>query len=228
MIGTFLTPVGSGVIGDLARSEAADRLRAEAQAYLVAQVQRLLVGVGRGLAETTVKLTEIAEGRSPGFARLALDTGRKLAQGKGPARAVLELAAARLVPGRGGPAARPLVVVEQIDVGVPADLAYDVWSRHPYADAGPDERIVWTARGLRGVVSFHRLADDLTRVLLVAEHRPETRAERVGALWQAPRRRARRDLSEFARHVTLSGVLEGDRPRSAPEDNRSSTRRSRR
>src|SRR5919206_3336762 len=80
---------------DLAHSEAADRLKAELQDYLAAQAQRLLTGVGRKLGETTGKLNDIAEGNSPGFAKLALDGGRKLAEGKGPLRSALELGASR-------------------------------------------------------------------------------------------------------------------------------------
>ena len=82
-------------VSDLARSEAADRLKAELQEYLAAQAQRLLIGAGRKLGETTVKLNDIAEGNSPGFAKLALDGGRKLAEGKGPLRSAMELGAGK-------------------------------------------------------------------------------------------------------------------------------------
>src|SRR3954452_20207475 len=77
----------------LAHSEAADRLKAEAQEYLAAQAERVLAGLGRKLGETTVKLSDIAEGKSPGFAKLALEGGRKLAEGKGPVRSALEVGA---------------------------------------------------------------------------------------------------------------------------------------
>ncbi|MEV5312012.1 hypothetical protein [Streptomyces sp. NPDC052610] len=229
-----LVPAASGrpgLLAEVARSEAADRLRAEAREYLAARAQRLLTGVGRGLGEATVRLTDIAEGRDPGFARLALAVGRKLADGKGPARAALELAVDRLTDRRGGTAARPLVVVERIDVGVPARTAYDVWARHPRAHPAPGDRIVWTAHGLRGVVSFHPLADDLTRVLLIAEYRPGGPAERAAALVRVPARRARRDLTDFARHITLNapnGVPVGDSPPSAPLSDRPTAERSRR
>ncbi|AIS01416.1 hypothetical protein [Streptomyces glaucescens] len=219
-----------GLVGDIARSEAADRLRAAAQEYLEARARLLLARAGRSLGLATVRITEIAEGRSPGFARLARDAGRKLVQGKGPARAALEIAVARLTDraGLSLPAAGPLVVVEQVDVGVPVRTAYEEWARHPDARPASDDRVVWTAHGLRGVVSFHPLADRLTRVLLVAEHVPENPAGRAGALLRVPRHRARRDLADFARHVTLSGVPGGDSPRPASDDNRPTTRGSRR
>src|SRR4051794_2258531 len=81
---------------DLAHSEAADRLKAEAQEYLAAQAQRLLAGLGRKLGATTVKLNDIAEGNSPGFAKLALAGGRKFAEGKGPLRSALEIGASKV------------------------------------------------------------------------------------------------------------------------------------
>src|SRR3954471_10710292 len=79
----------------LAQSEAADRLKEEVQEYLAAQAQRVLAGAGRKLGETTGKLNDIAEGNSPGFAKLALDGGRKIAEGKGPLRSALEVGASR-------------------------------------------------------------------------------------------------------------------------------------
>ncbi|MEV5882092.1 SRPBCC family protein [Streptomyces sp. NPDC052020] len=242
-----------GPLADVVHSEAADRLKAEAREYLAVQARRLLAGVGRKLGETTVKLSEVAEGNSPGFARLALDGGRKLAEGKGPVRTVVELGASRAKDGvtgalknLGGGAGRPpTVIVEHVDVGVPLRTAYDQWTR--YQDFGtsasgaqsanradettsgrrlgvfrslrgrqakitervPDDRISWTSEGAtgtaKGVVSFHRLADSLTRVLLVAEYHPRGLLEKSGDLWRARGRRARRDLRNFARHVTLHG-----------------------
>ncbi|QIJ65615.1 cyclase/dehydrase [Streptomyces sp. JB150] len=219
------TPVVSGrrgLLGEVARSDAAARLRAEAGQYLAAHVRRLLAEAGRGLGTATVRLTGIAEGRDPGFARLARDTGRKLAQGKSPARAALEIAAARLTNRPGRRTARPLTVVGQIDVGVSADEAYEAWARHPHARPATGRRLVRTGRNPRGVVSFHPLGDSLTRVLLVAEYAtPRRPAARAGLLLRAPRRRARRALEDFARHVTLRGVPEGDdSPDALPENTR--------
>jgi hypothetical protein len=77
-------------------TEITDRLKQEAQAYLAAQVTRILTGAGRKLGESTVKLNDIAEGNSPGFAKLALDGGRKLAEGKGPMRTAVELGASHV------------------------------------------------------------------------------------------------------------------------------------
>ncbi|MFF9092132.1 SRPBCC family protein [Streptomyces sp. NPDC014802] len=130
---------------DLAHSEAADRLKAELQDYLAAQATRMLTGVGRKLGETTGKLNDIAEGKSPGFAKLALDGGRKLAEGKGPLRTALELGASRAKDsvvekfkglggggkkgGKGRAGNKPTVIIEHIDVGVPLRTAFDQWTR---------------------------------------------------------------------------------------------------
>ncbi|WP_367319866.1 SRPBCC family protein [Streptomyces sp. HUAS ZL42] len=248
---------------DAARSEAAERLRAELEEYLAAQAQRLLVGFGRKLGEATVRLNDMAEGNSPGLARLALDGGRKLVEGKGPLRSALEAGASRAkdsVTGalrnlgggkgrrKGGAGAGPTVIIEQIDVGVPLRTAYDQWTRYQdfstfakgvksasraddttsdwqlkiwwsnrswkahTTEQVPDDRISWTSEGAKGttkgVISFHRLADGLTRVLMVIEYYPKGLFEKTGNLWRAQGRRARLDLKNYARFVTLRGEVE--------------------
>jgi uncharacterized membrane protein len=250
-------------LGDVAHSEAADRLKAELQEYLAAQAQRLLVGFGRKLGETTLKLNDVAEGRSPGFAKLALDGGRKLAEGKGPLRSALELGASRAkdnVVGalknlgggkgkrKGGAGKKPTVIIEYTDVGVPLRTAYDQWTRYQEfstfakgvknasraddthsdwqlkvfwsnrswkahtTEQVPDDRIAWTSEGAKGttkgVVSFHALADTLTRVLLVIEYYPKGLFEKTGNLWRAQGRRARLDLKNYVRYITLKGETE--------------------
>lgn len=255
----------SDTLSGMARSEAADRLKAEVRDYVAAQAQRLLVGAGHKLGETTVKLNDIASGESPGFTRLALDGGRKLAEGKGPLRTALEVGAGRAKDnvkealkslgkkgkkGKGKSAAgkKPTVVMEHVDVGVPLRTAYDQWTR--FQDFGsfakgvksadraddtrsdwrlkvfwssrswqamttqqvPDERIAWTSQGAKGTtkgaVTFHRLADNLTRVLLVIEYYPAGLFERTGNLWRAQGRRVRLDLKNYARFITLKGESE--------------------
>jgi uncharacterized membrane protein len=251
----------AGTLSGVSHSEAADRLKAEVQEYLAAQAQRLLVGAGRKLGETTVKLTDIAEGRSPGLAQLALDGGRKLAEGKGPLRTALELGATRAKDnvvdafknlgggkGKGGAGKKPTVIIEYVDVGVPLRTAYDQWTQYQdfstfakgvksasraddtssdwqtkvfwsnrswkahTTEQVPDDRIAWTSEGAKGttkgVVSFHRLADNLTRVLLVIEYYPKGLFEKTGNLWRAQGRRARLDLKNYVRFITLKGEAE--------------------
>ncbi|PNV31782.1 cyclase [Streptomyces sp. DH-12] len=249
-------------LSDLAHSEAADRLKSELQDYLAAQATRLLTGVGQKLGETTNKLNDIAEGNSPGFAKLAADGGRKLAEGKGPLRTAVELGATRAkdnvkgaLKNLGGKGKRkkssgnkPTVIIEYIDVGVPLRTAYDQWTQYQdfstfakgVKSAGksddttsdwqakiwwssrswkattneqvPDDRIAWSTEGakgtMKGVVSFHRIADNLTRVLLVLEYYPSGLFEKTGNIWRAQGRRARLDLKNFARFITLKGEAE--------------------
>ncbi|MGH4029012.1 SRPBCC family protein [Actinomycetota bacterium Odt1-20B] len=240
-------------------SPAADRLKEEAQAFLMAQAQRALVGVGHKLGSATNRLNDIAEGRSPGFADLALQGGRKLAEGKGPVRSAVELGGGRLkdkVVGafkglggkskkKGGAGQKPTVIMEYVDVGVPVREAYDQWTQYQEfstfakgvkgatvaqdtdsdwklkvfwsqrswrahtTEQVPDQRISWTSEGAKGttkgVVTFHPLGDNLTRVLLLIEYYPKGLFERTGNIWRAQGRRARLDLKHFARHISLRG-----------------------
>ncbi|GJF24446.1 SRPBCC family protein [Streptomyces sp. HO565] len=248
-------------LADVAQSEAADRLKAEVQDYLAAQVTRLLTGVGTKLGETTGKLNDIAEGNSPGFAKLALDGGRKLAEGKSPMRAAFEVGAGKvkdnvtgafknlLGGGKGkkkkGGGQKPTVIIEYVDVGVPLRTAYDQWTQYQdfstfakgvksasraddtssdwqlkvfwsnrswkakTTEQVPDDRISWTSEGAKGttkgVVSFHKLADSLTRVILVIEYYPSGLFEKTGNIWRAQGRRARLDLKNYVRHITFKG-----------------------
>lgn len=247
----------------IAQSEAADRLKTEVQEYLGAQAQRLLVGVGNKLGQTTGKLNDIAEGNSPGFAKLALDGGRKMAEGKGPLRSAVEIGAGRakdsvvgafknMIGGKGrrkgGAGQKPTVIMEFIDVGVPLRTAYDQWTQYQdfstfakgvksanraddttsdwqakvfwsnrswkahTTEQVADDRIAWTSEGAKGttkgVVSFHSLAENLTRVLLVLEYYPKGLFEKTGNIWRAQGRRARLDLKNFARFITIKGEAE--------------------
>ncbi|MFF1293976.1 MULTISPECIES: SRPBCC family protein [unclassified Streptomyces] len=252
----------AGPLGGIAQSEATDRLKAEVQEYLAAQAQRLLIGAGRKLGETTVKLNDIADGKSPGFAKLALDGGRKIAEGKGPVRSAVELGATRVKDNvveafkglggkgkrKGGAGKKPTVIMEYVDVGLPLRAAYDQWTQFQdfstfakgvksanraddttsdwqmkifwsnrswkakTTEQIPDDRIAWTSEGAKGttkgVVSFHELGDRLTRVLLVIEYYPKGLFEKTGNIWRAQGRRARLDLKNYVRFVTLKGEVE--------------------
>lgn len=73
----------------------------------------------------------------------------------------------------------------------------------------PDERISWTTEGakgtVKGVVTFHPLQDNLTRVLLVVEYFPKGLFEKTGNIWRAQGRRARLDLKLYRKFVMLRG-----------------------
>lgn len=78
----------------------------------------------------------------------------------------------------------------------------------------PDERIVWRSEGSKGhvdgAVTFHELAPDLTRILMVLEYHPQGLFERTGNLWRAQGRRARLELKHFQRHVMTQTLLHPD------------------
>jgi uncharacterized membrane protein len=239
-----------------------DRLRTELRDLAAAEAQRLLMTLGRRLGEATVKLNDVAEGRGTGLAESALTLGRKMVQeGKGPVRGIVETGAGKLKDsvlgafggrggrkGKGGSALKSTVVLEYVDVGVPARDAYNQWTKYPdfsgftkgvqnvtvtedaesdwkmrvfwsnrswrarTTEQVPDHRIVWSAEGAKatakGVVTFHPLAEDLTRVLLLIEYYPRGLFEKTANLWRAQGRRARLDLKHYARHVTLQGEVD--------------------
>ncbi|MFE5966569.1 SRPBCC family protein [Streptomyces sp. NPDC056463] len=75
----------------------------------------------------------------------------------------------------------------------------------------PDKRITWTTEGakgtVRGAVTFHRITDDLTRVLLVLEYFPKGLFEKTGNIWRAQGRRARLDLKLYRKFLMLRGEV---------------------
>jgi uncharacterized membrane protein len=77
----------------------------------------------------------------------------------------------------------------------------------------PDRRVAWTSEGAKGstkgVVTFHPLADDLTRVLLSLEYYPSGLMEKTGNLWRAPGRRTRLDLKNYRRFIMMEQEATG-------------------
>ncbi|WP_250286540.1 SRPBCC family protein [Streptomyces atroolivaceus] len=73
----------------------------------------------------------------------------------------------------------------------------------------PDERITWTTEGakgtVKGVVTFHAITDNLTRVLLVLEYFPKGLFEKTGNIWRAQGRRARLDLKLYRKFIMMRG-----------------------
>ncbi|MER6348724.1 SRPBCC family protein [Streptomyces sp. NPDC001595] len=77
----------------------------------------------------------------------------------------------------------------------------------------PDKKIAWTSEGAKGttkgVVTFHPLGDNLTKVLLVLQYFPKGLVEKTGNIWRAQGRRARLDLKAFRTFVMMRGEATG-------------------
>jgi len=72
--------------------------------------------------------------------------------------------------------------------------------RAKITEQSPDQRIAWTATdGAKnaGVVTFHRIDDDLTRVTLQLDVEPEGPLESVGDALGFVQRRAKGDMERF-------------------------------
>jgi uncharacterized membrane protein len=76
----------------------------------------------------------------------------------------------------------------------------------------PDERVAWHATGgstNAGAVTFHRLDDNTTRVMLQLEFEPEGFAEQAGDALGFVRRRATGDLQRFKEYIEARGTETG-------------------
>ncbi|MFL6672264.1 MAG: SRPBCC family protein [Massilia sp.] len=76
----------------------------------------------------------------------------------------------------------------------------------------PDKRIAWRSiSGVRngGVVTFHKIADDVTRIMLQMDYEPENMAERIGDALGAVRMEARSNLKNFKEMVEQRGKETG-------------------
>jgi uncharacterized membrane protein len=75
----------------------------------------------------------------------------------------------------------------------------------------PEDKIVWRSKGEKGhvdgAVTFHELAPNLTRILLVLEYHPQGLFEHTGNMWRAQGRRARLELKHFRRHLMSQAML---------------------
>jgi len=72
----------------------------------------------------------------------------------------------------------------------------------------PDQRIAWTSQDgpeHAGVVTFHRIDDDVTRVMLQLDYEPEGLAEKAGDALGLVKRRVTGDLERFKALVEERG-----------------------
>jgi uncharacterized membrane protein len=76
----------------------------------------------------------------------------------------------------------------------------------------PDERIAWTNRGgaiNAGVVTFHRLSDSKSKVMLQMEYDPQGFVENVGDAVGVVTQRVQGDLERFKQYIENRGQETG-------------------
>ncbi|MDT0548749.1 MULTISPECIES: SRPBCC family protein [Streptomyces] len=235
----------TGGVGTLAKQLPTDRLKQEAQNLLTALGEKALSSVssiggdgssGGGLGAVVKPLVKAGLGKAKDK---VMDKAKEAIPGLGG--------------GGGGGKDKKLKVtniVEQIDVGAPVSLTYDLWTqfedfpsymkkvedvqqesetemewkaqvfwshrkwRSEILEQVPDKRIIWKSRAekghVNGAVTFHEIAPDLTRILLVLQYYPQGFFERTGNIWRAQGRRARLELKHFRRHLMTEVLLEPD------------------
>jgi uncharacterized membrane protein len=90
--------------------------------------------------------------------------------------------------------------------GVQREFDAEITEQHP------DERVAWrTDKGTHqaGVVTFHRLDADTTRVTLQLDHEPQDFVEKVGDALGIVQRRVKGDLANFKQFIEKRGQEEG-------------------
>jgi hypothetical protein len=93
-----------------------------------------------------------------------------------------------------------------------------LWSHRTWEatilEQSPEDKIVWRSKGAKGhvdgAVTFHELAPNLTRILLVLEYHPQGLFEQTGNIWRAQGRRTRLELKHYRRHVMAEAILHPD------------------
>jgi uncharacterized membrane protein len=112
---------------------------------------------------------------------------------------------------------RPLPMEESIDVGAPLGTAYDrfaefeeyanVLSHGETVDERPNERIGWRSTDRvedTAVITFHRLSDRLTRVMVTYDHEPHGLVEKTTSLFHRAPRALSADLMRFKAYAEMT------------------------
>lgn len=241
------------------REQQASGLQESLQNLAGTVAQRAMSSVSNRLSGATERLTDYAEGGGGGLLSAVTGVEKMGSPIKSALSAGLSNATEKVkesLPGmagstdKGGDGGKITNIVEQIDVGVPIDLAYKQWTEFAefpkfmkkvenveqvsdeklrwqaqifwshrtweskITEQIPNDRIIWRSQGdkgfVDGAVTFHELAPDLTRVIVVLEYHPKGFFERTGNLWRAQGRRARLELKNFQRHVMAHALLHPD------------------
>jgi uncharacterized membrane protein len=76
----------------------------------------------------------------------------------------------------------------------------------------PDERVAWRATDGKengGAVTFHRLADDRTQIMVQMDYEPEGVVESLGSALGSDQRRVESDLTRFKQLIESRGAETG-------------------
>jgi len=90
--------------------------------------------------------------------------------------------------------------------GVEREFDTEITEQHP------DERVAWKSTDgttHAGVVTFHRLSDQQTRVTVQVEWQPQGMAEKAGSVIGADDRQVKSDLQKFKDYIEHRGAEEG-------------------
>jgi uncharacterized membrane protein len=90
--------------------------------------------------------------------------------------------------------------------GVTREFDTEITEQHP------DERVAWRSvdrPSHGGVVTFHRLSNDTTRVHLQMEYHPDTLVEKVGSAVGSVQHRIEGDLERFKKFIETRGQETG-------------------
>jgi hypothetical protein len=189
-------------------------LREELRAIVREAAVEVLVPVAR---KATRQAATYAVKHGPELARgtIAPKVGAAIEEAGGPG-ALAKSALSSLSTARGAEAPprpwreRPLPLEQSIDVVVPLEAAYRLFmeldeyanllSRGEAVEDRPGERIEWMRTDREqesAVITFHRLSDRLTRVMVTYDHEPQGILDRAGALLGTLPRALTADLMRF-------------------------------
>jgi uncharacterized membrane protein len=90
--------------------------------------------------------------------------------------------------------------------GVHREFDAEITEQHP------DERVAWNAvdgQSHAGVVTFHRIDDDTTRVNVQMEYGPQNITEKAGAALGVVDRKVKGDLARFKEFIESRGAESG-------------------
>ncbi len=90
--------------------------------------------------------------------------------------------------------------------GVKREFDAEITEQHP------DERVAWKStdgESHAGVVTFHRIDDNTTRLMVQLDWHPETFSEKIGSVVNADKRQVKADLKRFKEFIEKSGGESG-------------------